>query len=195
MPCSSLTERSPLSTSCTGHLTPPMLLHTLVISLWEGVWGHLTMGMLSWSWTGQLDRSWNCWGVSRGRVRLGYASCLLACSAHRTLWSSSHQTMELSWSASRRVVPMVLCCVANRPHLREGWELQPTHGVACFIKPKSQMGISYPPNLVHILILLGFAKRIKFLAVPEVRPNLTSISAKNTKDFQNLEREKISNAF
>ena len=30
------------------------------------------------------------------------------------------------------------------------------------------MGISYPPNLVHILILLGFAKTFKFLAVPEV---------------------------
>ena len=58
--------------------------------------------------------------------------------------------------------------------------------LACLIKPKSQMGSSYPPNLVHILILLGFAKKIKFLAVPEVRPNLTSSSAENTKDFQNL---------
>jgi hypothetical protein len=58
--------------------------------------------------------------------------------------------------------------------------------IACLIKPKSQMGISYPPYLVHILILLGFAKRIKFLAVPEIRPNLTSILAENTKVFQNL---------
>ena len=36
--------------------------------------------------------------------------------------------------------------------------------LACLIKPKSHMGISYPPNLVHILILLGFAKKIKLLA-------------------------------
>ena len=57
--------------------------------------------------------------------------------------------------------------------------------LACSIKPKSQMGISYPPNLVHILILLGFANKKNFLAVPEVRPNLTSSLAKNTKDFQN----------
>ena len=33
--------------------------------------------------------------------------------------------------------------------------------LACLIKPKSQIGLSYPPNLVHILILLGFAKKIK----------------------------------
>ena len=48
------------------------------------------------------------------------------------------------------------------------------------------MGVNYPPNLVHILILLGFAKKLLFLAVPEVRPNLTSSSAENTKDFQNF---------
>ena len=47
------------------------------------------------------------------------------------------------------------------------------YSFACLIKPKSQMGLSYPPNLVHILILLGVAKKIKFLAVPEVRLNLT----------------------
>ena len=61
-----------------------------------------------------------------------------------------------------------------------GWTL------ACSIKPKSQMEISYPPNLVHILILLGFAKKIKFLAVPEVTANLTSCLVKNTKDLKNL---------
>ena len=33
--------------------------------------------------------------------------------------------------------------------------------LACLIKPKSQMGSSYPPNLVHILILLGFAKKVE----------------------------------
>ena len=49
------------------------------------------------------------------------------------------------------------------------------------------MGVSYPPNLVHILILIGFAQKIKFLAVSEVRPNLTSSSTENTKDFKNPE--------
>ena len=61
-----------------------------------------------------------------------------------------------------------------------------TSSLACLIKPKFQMWSSYPLNLVHILILLGFAKKIKILAVPEVRPNLTSSSAENTKDFQNF---------
>ena len=51
------------------------------------------------------------------------------------------------------------------------------------VKKSSQMGISYPPNLVHILILLGFAIKIKFLALPEVRPNLTSSSAEKYKGF------------
>ena len=57
------------------------------------------------------------------------------------------------------------------------------------------MRISYPPILVHILILIGSAKQIKFLAVSEVRPNLTSSSAENREDFQNLKRGKISDAF
>jgi hypothetical protein len=48
------------------------------------------------------------------------------------------------------------------------------------------MEIIYLPNLVHISILLGFAKKIKFLAVPEIRPDFISNSAKNTKDFQNV---------
>ena len=56
--------------------------------------------------------------------------------------------------------------------------------VACSIKPKSQMGISYPPNLVHILILLGFAKKIKFLAVLEVTANLTSCLVEKYKGFE-----------
>ena len=58
--------------------------------------------------------------------------------------------------------------------------------VACSIKPKSQMGISYPLNLVHILILLGFAKKIKILAVREVTANLTSLSVKKYKGFDKL---------
>ena len=58
--------------------------------------------------------------------------------------------------------------------------------ISLFQKPKCQMEFISAPNLVHILILLGFAKKIEFLAVLEVRPNLTSSSAENTKDFQNL---------
>ena len=46
------------------------------------------------------------------------------------------------------------------------------------------MRISYPPNLAHILILLGFATKIKFLAVPEIRPNLTSCLDEIYKGFQ-----------
>ena len=46
------------------------------------------------------------------------------------------------------------------------------------------MGISYPPNLVHILILLGFAKKIEFLAVPEVTANLTSCLVEKYKGFE-----------
>ena len=61
-----------------------------------------------------------------------------------------------------------------------------TYILVCLIKPKSQVGVSYPPNLVHIFILSGFANKIKVLAVSEVRTNLTSSLAKNTKDFQNL---------
>ena len=56
--------------------------------------------------------------------------------------------------------------------------------VACLIKPKSQMGIGYPPNLVQILILLGFAKTIKFLSVREVRANLTSCLVEKYKGFE-----------
>ena len=56
--------------------------------------------------------------------------------------------------------------------------------VACSIKPKSQMRISYPPNLVHILILLGLAKINKFLAVPEVTANLTSCLVEKHKGFE-----------
>jgi hypothetical protein len=50
------------------------------------------------------------------------------------------------------------------------------------------MGSSYFPNLVHILIILGFAEKIKFLAIPEVRPNFTSSSAVNTKDYKGEKR-------
>ena len=64
-------------------------------------------------------------------------------------------------------------------------------GLACLIKPKSQMGGSYPLYLVHILILLGFAEKIKFLAVPEVRPNLTSSSAEKYKGFSKFIKGKI----
>ena len=48
-----------------------------------------------------------------------------------------------------------------------------SYTLACFKKPKSQVWISYPLNLVHISILIGFAKKIKILAVREVRPNCT----------------------
>jgi hypothetical protein len=41
-------------------------------------------------------------------------------------------------------------------------------------------------------ILFGFAKQIKFLSVPKVRPLVWSIYAN---DFQNLEREKIPTRF
>ena len=58
--------------------------------------------------------------------------------------------------------------------------------LACFIKPKSQIGISYPPNLVHILILIGFAKEIKFLAVSEVTANLTSCLVEKYKGSKKL---------
>ena len=58
--------------------------------------------------------------------------------------------------------------------------------LACLIKPKSQTGNSYLPNLVLILIILGLANKIKFLAVPEVRQNLTSFWSKYTKDLQNI---------
>ena len=56
------------------------------------------------------------------------------------------------------------------------------HLYISLIKPKSQMGISYP----HFDSISVCKKTIKFLAVPEVRPNLTSSSAEKTKDFQNL---------
>jgi hypothetical protein len=64
----------------------------------------------------------------------------------------------------------------------QGW-CTAAYLVACLIKPKSQMGLSYPPNLVHILIIFGFAQKFKFLAVPEVRPNLTSSSPQKYKGF------------
>ena len=55
------------------------------------------------------------------------------------------------------------------------------------------MGISYPTNLVHILIILGFAKKIKFLAVREVRPNLTSCLNEIYKGFSKFIKGKNSN--
>ena len=48
------------------------------------------------------------------------------------------------------------------------------------------MGISYPLNLVHILILLGFAKKNEILAVREVMANLTSLSVEKYKGFEKL---------
>ena len=48
------------------------------------------------------------------------------------------------------------------------------------------MGISYPLNQVHILILLGFAKKIKILAVREVTANLTSFLVEKYKGFKKL---------
>jgi hypothetical protein len=58
--------------------------------------------------------------------------------------------------------------------------------LACSITPKYQMRISYPPNLVLILILLGLATKIKFLAVPEVTANLTSYLDEKYKGFAKL---------
>ena len=41
------------------------------------------------------------------------------------------------------------------------------------------------------MILIGFAKKIKFLAITKVRPNLTSSSAKKYKGFSKFIKGKI----
>ena len=54
----------------------------------------------------------------------------------------------------------------------------------------SQVGFSYPPNLVHIWILIG-ANKIEFIAVREVRPNLTRCLIKIYKGFSKFIKGKL----
>ena len=100
-------------------------------------------------------------------------------------WLAQAVSLSVSWGSHEWVYRKALL-VLGPPLGRWDKVVGCSLGLRISMSHKTKIsGVSYPPNLVHIFILLGFAKKL-FLAVPEVRPNFTSSSAENTKDFQHL---------